>query len=95
MHLFWSMTSDQLHPACREMQTSVQDVYAAGDACCTKWPDQSQQWFQMRLWTQASAPHIGLYQSQRPVRGLQQLHNAVCLLPMSWSLLQKAMNLTL
>jgi len=31
----------------------LEDVYAAGDVCCTKlWPD-SKHWFQMRLWTQA------------------------------------------
>jgi len=34
------------------MQTSVKDVYAAGDVCHAGW-DWSKHWMQMRLWTQA------------------------------------------
>lgn len=34
------------------MRTSVQDVYAAGDACTASW-EPAKCWFQMRLWTQA------------------------------------------
>lgn len=36
------------------METSVPDVYAAGDACCARWAEErSAHWFQMRLWSQA------------------------------------------
>ena len=39
--------------ACRNMESSVPGVFAAGDACCIRWPDLDQShWFQMRLWTQ-------------------------------------------
>lgn len=34
------------------MQTSVADIYAAGDCCTAAW-DWAENWFQMRLWTQA------------------------------------------
>ena len=34
------------------MQSSVPDVYAAGDACTIAWTDKSPHWFQMRLWSQ-------------------------------------------
>lgn len=34
------------------METSVPDVFAAGDACSAGW-EQSPHWFQMRLWSQA------------------------------------------
>ncbi|XP_055600452.1 pyridine nucleotide-disulfide oxidoreductase domain-containing protein 1 [Uranotaenia lowii] len=34
------------------MDTSVQDIFAAGDVCTADW-EPSQHWFQMRLWTQA------------------------------------------
>lgn len=34
------------------METSVTDVYAAGDVCYAGW-DHAPHWFQMRLWTQA------------------------------------------
>lgn len=35
------------------METSIQDIYAIGDACTAGW-DASAHWFQMRLWNQAS-----------------------------------------
>ncbi|CDW57566.1 pyridine nucleotide disulfide oxidoreductase [Trichuris trichiura] len=35
-----------------QMETSVQDVYAAGDSCTAGW-EPSPHWLQMRLWTQA------------------------------------------
>ena len=39
--------------ACRNMESSIPGVFAAGDACCIRWPDLAQShWFQMRLWTQ-------------------------------------------
>ncbi|KAJ3655268.1 hypothetical protein Zmor_014404 [Zophobas morio] len=34
------------------MQTSLQDIYAAGDLCNASWP-LAKHWFQMKLWTQA------------------------------------------
>lgn len=34
------------------MRSSVDGVYAAGDACCAAWA-RSELWFQMRLWGQA------------------------------------------
>lgn len=34
------------------LQTSVTDVYAAGDVCTVNWPP-AKHWFQMRLWSQA------------------------------------------
>lgn len=34
------------------MKTSVNNIYAAGDVCTANW-QKAQQWFQMRLWTQA------------------------------------------
>lgn len=36
------------------METSVPDVFAAGDVCSVNWKEhQSETWHQMRLWTQA------------------------------------------
>ncbi|PSN43440.1 Pyridine nucleotide-disulfide oxidoreductase domain-containing protein 1, partial [Blattella germanica] len=35
-----------------KMETSVPDIFAAGDICTTTW-DRAPHWFQMRLWTQA------------------------------------------
>lgn len=34
------------------METNIQDVYAAGDACTASWRP-ADHWFQMRLWSQA------------------------------------------
>ncbi len=34
------------------METSIKDVYAAGDSCTANWKP-APQWFQMRLWSQA------------------------------------------
>lgn len=39
------------------METSCSGVFAAGDVCTVDWIDGSPHWFQMRLWTQASASH--------------------------------------
>jgi NAD(P)H-nitrite reductase large subunit len=35
-----------------KMETSLKDVYAAGDSCTASW-DLAPHWFQMRLWSQA------------------------------------------
>ncbi|XP_076175133.1 pyridine nucleotide-disulfide oxidoreductase domain 1 [Ptiloglossa arizonensis] len=35
-----------------KLETSEQDIYAAGDVCSVGW-ELAKQWFQMRLWTQA------------------------------------------
>lgn len=43
------------------MQTSVEDIYAAGDVCSASW-EIAEHWFQMRLWTQAR--QMGLYASK-------------------------------
>ncbi|CAL4105424.1 unnamed protein product [Meganyctiphanes norvegica] len=40
------------------METSLSNVYAAGDVCSPSW-EPAQHWFQMRLWTQAR--HMGSY----------------------------------
>ncbi len=37
----------------QDLQTSVPDIYAAGDCCTMRPEEQAPQWFQMRLWTQA------------------------------------------
>ncbi|KAL5280616.1 PYROXD1 family protein [Megaselia abdita] len=34
------------------MESSVENIFAAGDVCCAGW-DLAENWFQMRLWTQA------------------------------------------
>ncbi|XP_067621876.1 pyridine nucleotide-disulfide oxidoreductase domain-containing protein 1 [Eurosta solidaginis] len=34
------------------METNVKDIYAAGDVCTSSW-EPGENWFQMRLWTQA------------------------------------------
>ncbi|KAF6213834.1 hypothetical protein GE061_011556 [Apolygus lucorum] len=47
-----------------KMQTSLENVYAAGDACSVGW-DLAPQWFQMRLWTQAR--HMGTYTAKSMV----------------------------
>jgi pyruvate/2-oxoglutarate dehydrogenase complex dihydrolipoamide dehydrogenase (E3) component len=35
------------------METSIRDVYAAGDVCSAGWNYDNTHWMQMRLWTQA------------------------------------------
>lgn len=35
------------------METSVKDVFAAGDVCHPEWQDECELWLHMRLWTQA------------------------------------------
>lgn len=34
------------------MRTNIENVYAAGDICCASW-EHAENWFQMKLWTQA------------------------------------------
>ncbi|XP_054014382.1 pyridine nucleotide-disulfide oxidoreductase domain-containing protein 1 [Hylaeus anthracinus] len=41
-----------------KLETSEQDIYAAGDVCSAGW-ELAKQWFQMRLWTQAH--QMGIY----------------------------------
>ena len=38
--------------AVRELKTSVEGIWAAGDACSVRTDAQGPHWFQMRLWTQ-------------------------------------------
>lgn len=40
-----------------KMETSLSDIFAAGDVCTVNWT--SEHWFQMRLWTQAR--QMGMY----------------------------------
>lgn len=40
-----------------KMETNLPDIFAAGDVCTVDWT--SEQWFQMRLWTQAR--QMGMY----------------------------------
>ena len=51
-----------------QMETSVKDIYAAGDVCNANW-DQSKHWFQMRLWTQAR--QMGMFAAQCMFTSLQ------------------------
>ncbi|EGC34477.1 hypothetical protein DICPUDRAFT_88309 [Dictyostelium purpureum] len=44
-----------------QMETSIKDIYAAGDVCSVEWND-SKVWFQMRLWSQARI--MGRYAAQ-------------------------------
>lgn len=47
-----------------QFQTSVPDIYAAGDVCCANWKREPDgQWFQMRLWTQARQMGLACAQS--------------------------------
>lgn len=41
-----------------KMETSIPDIFAAGDVCTASW-EQAPHWFQMRLWTQAR--QMGMY----------------------------------
>ncbi|KAK0428043.1 hypothetical protein QR680_010564 [Steinernema hermaphroditum] len=55
------------------MQTSILDVYAAGDVCTPTW-EKSPQWMQMRLWTQAR--QMGMYAARCIAIG--ELHLDIC-----------------
>jgi NAD(P)H-nitrite reductase large subunit len=50
------------------MQTSVKDVYAAGDICSVNWT-LAKHWFQMKLWTQAR--QMGCYAAKSMVGHLR------------------------
>lgn len=43
------------------METSLENIYAAGDVCSVSW-EMAEHWFQMRLWTQAR--QMGMYASK-------------------------------
>ncbi|KAK7872410.1 hypothetical protein R5R35_007017 [Gryllus longicercus] len=51
-----------------KMETTVPDVFAAGDICTASW-DKAHHWFQMRLWTQAR--HMGMYAAKSMVGSLR------------------------
>lgn len=51
-----------------KMETSLPDVYAAGDVCTTSW-EKAPHWFQMRLWTQAH--QMGTYAAKAMVMNIQ------------------------
>lgn len=52
-----------------KMETSVPDVFAAGDVCTANWP-RAPHWFQMKLWTQAR--QMGLYAAKSMQASLTQ-----------------------
>ncbi|XP_015113870.1 pyridine nucleotide-disulfide oxidoreductase domain-containing protein 1 [Diachasma alloeum] len=54
-----------------KLETSCEDVYAAGDACTANW-ELSDHWFQMRLWTQAY--QMGCYAAKSMVSTLRSEH---------------------
>ncbi|XP_067945686.1 pyridine nucleotide-disulfide oxidoreductase domain-containing protein 1-like [Watersipora subatra] len=60
-----------------EMRTNIPDVYAAGDIVDTSLWQQSSQWFQMRLWTQAK--QMGCYAAKCMFN-----HLADCSVPMDF-----------
>ena len=51
-----------------KLETSKQDIYAAGDVCTVGWP-KTKHWFQMRLWTQAH--QMGRYAAKSMVSNLR------------------------
>ncbi|XP_076246574.1 pyridine nucleotide-disulfide oxidoreductase domain 1 [Calliopsis andreniformis] len=51
-----------------KLETSEQDIYAAGDVCSAGWP-LAKHWFQMRLWTQAH--QMGRYAAKSVVSKLK------------------------
>lgn len=50
-----------------KMETSIPDIFAAGDVCTASW-EQAAHWFQMRLWTQAR--QMGMYAAKSMVASL-------------------------
>lgn len=50
-----------------KMETSLPDIYAAGDVCTASW-EPAPQWFQMRLWTQAH--QMGTYAAKAMVMNI-------------------------
>lgn len=50
-----------------KMETSVPDMFAAGDVCTASW-EHAAHWFQMRLWTQAR--QMGMYAAKSMVASL-------------------------
>lgn len=50
-----------------KMETSIPNIYAAGDVCTASW-EQATHWFQMRLWTQAR--QMGMYAAKSMVASL-------------------------
>ncbi|XP_058061750.1 pyridine nucleotide-disulfide oxidoreductase domain-containing protein 1 [Anopheles bellator] len=59
------------------MGTSVEDVYAAGDACYAGW-DRASHWFQMRLWTQARQMGAMAARSMAAKRDGEQIYQDFC-----------------
>lgn len=51
-----------------KLETSEQDIYAAGDVCSAGW-EIAKHWFQMRLWTQAH--QMGRYAAKAMVSKLK------------------------
>ncbi|XP_035779497.1 pyridine nucleotide-disulfide oxidoreductase domain-containing protein 1-like [Anopheles albimanus] len=59
------------------METTVEDVYAAGDVCCAGW-DHAPHWFQMRLWTQARQMGAMAARSMAAKRAGEQIYQDFC-----------------
>uniref|UniRef100_A0A182QHR5 FAD/NAD(P)-binding domain-containing protein n=1 Tax=Anopheles farauti TaxID=69004 RepID=A0A182QHR5_9DIPT len=59
------------------METSVTDVYAAGDVCYAGW-DHAPHWFQMRLWTQARQMGAMAARSMAAKRAGEEIYQDFC-----------------
>ncbi|XP_053673602.1 pyridine nucleotide-disulfide oxidoreductase domain-containing protein 1 [Anopheles nili] len=59
------------------METSVDDIYAAGDVCYAGW-DHAPQWFQMRLWTQARQMGAMAARSMAAKRAGEEIYQDFC-----------------
>uniref|UniRef100_A0A182SYU7 FAD/NAD(P)-binding domain-containing protein n=1 Tax=Anopheles maculatus TaxID=74869 RepID=A0A182SYU7_9DIPT len=59
------------------METSVKDVYAAGDVCYAGW-EQAPHWFQMRLWTQARQMGAMAARSMAAKRAGEEIYQDFC-----------------
>uniref|UniRef100_A0A182NTR7 FAD/NAD(P)-binding domain-containing protein n=1 Tax=Anopheles dirus TaxID=7168 RepID=A0A182NTR7_9DIPT len=59
------------------METSVSDIYAAGDVCYAGW-EQAPHWFQMRLWTQARQMGAMAARSMAAKRAREEIYQDFC-----------------
>ncbi|XP_050077677.1 pyridine nucleotide-disulfide oxidoreductase domain-containing protein 1 [Anopheles maculipalpis] len=59
------------------METSVKDIYAAGDVCYAGW-EHAPHWFQMRLWTQARQMGAMAARSMAAKRAGEEIYQDFC-----------------
>ncbi|XP_035915949.1 LOW QUALITY PROTEIN: pyridine nucleotide-disulfide oxidoreductase domain-containing protein 1 [Anopheles stephensi] len=59
------------------METSVEDIYAAGDVCYAGW-EHAPHWFQMRLWTQARQMGAMAARSMAAKRAGEEIYQDFC-----------------